>query len=330
VDAHNVVPVWAASNKQEYAARTIRSKIHARVPEFLHEFPPLKNMNEIEGYSDILKDWRDKMGQIDWDATWKFVKDNVDATVGEVDWVLPGEIHAKKKLTEFVQKRLGKYATDRNDPNRDAQSNLSPYLHYGHLSPQRAALEAKKYSKSSKAGYDAFFEELVIRRELADNFCHYNKDYDNFDGFPSWAKESLTLHARDKREHVYTYEQFEAAKTHDELWNAAQSQMVNKGKMHGFMRMYWAKKILEWSASPQEAMKIAVRLNDRFELDGRDPNGYVGCAWSIGGVHDQGWAERAVFGKVRYMNFAGCKRKFDVAGYIQKHVSKGGIAKFLK
>lgn len=165
-------------------------------------------------------------------------------------------------------------------------------------------------------------EELIVRRELADNFCLYNLKYDLYDGFPNWAKETLAAHAKDKREYVYTVRQFERTQTHDDLWNAAQLEMVQTGKMHGYMRMYWAKKILEWSASPRVAIKTALYLNDKYELDGRDPNGYAGVAWSIGGVHDRAWFERPVFGKIRYMNYNGCKSKFDVKKYIASFVKK--------
>jgi deoxyribodipyrimidine photo-lyase len=164
----------------------------------------------------------------------------------------------------------------------------------------------------------------VVRRELAENFCFYNPNYDSFDGIKNWAKETLSAHRSDVREYLYTEEQFERAETHDPLWNAAQLEMVKTGKMHGYMRMYWAKKILEWTASPEEAIAIALKLNDRYELDGRDPNGFVGVLWSIGGIHDRAWSNRPVFGKIRYMNYNGCKRKFDVKTYIEKHI--GGTA----
>ena len=157
-----------------------------------------------------------------------------------------------------------------------------------------------------------------MRRELSDNYCYYNTKYDSFDGFPDWAKKTLNEHGKDKREYVYSIEEFEKANTHEDLWNAAQQQLVKTGKLHGYMRMYWAKKILEWSESPEEALRISIYLNDKYELDGRDPNGYVGCAWSIGGVHDRAWTERSVYGKIRYMNYNGCKRKFDVESYIKK------------
>ena len=166
---------------------------------------------------------------------------------------------------------------------------------------------------------ESFFEELVVRRELADNFCWYSPKYDTLEGQKyDWARDTLRDHANDKRDRVYTLEQFEQGKTHDKLWNAAQLELVHGGKMHGFMRMYWAKKILEWTASPEQALEFAIHLNDKYSLDGRDPSGYVGCAWSIVGVHDQGWKERAVFGKIRYMAYSGCEKKFKIPDYIAR------------
>ena len=207
------------------------------------------------------------------------------------------------------------YSTLRNDPNESGQSNLSPYLHFGQLSAQRVAIEVMK-SPASDEDKSAFLEELIVRRELSDNFCFYNPHYDATEGFPNWAKETHRIHSDDKREHTYALKEFEQGKTHDPLWNAAQMELVITGKMHGYMRMYWAKKILEWTSNPEEAMRFSIYLNDKYSLDGRDPNGYAGIAWSIGGVHDRAWGERSVFGKIRYMNYNGCKRKFDVAKYI--------------
>lgn len=191
---------------------------------------------------------------------------------------------------------------------------MSPYLHFGQISAQRVALEVR--AKTDKA--DEFLEELLLRRELADNFCHYNQNYDNPDGFPDWARKTIAEHRRDPRTYLYSLEQLEQAETHDALWNAAQMEMVKTQKMHGYLRMYWAKKILEWSESAEQAMAYAILLNDKYSLDGRDPNGYTGIAWSIGGVHDRAWGERAVFGKIRYMSYEGCRRKFDVERYIQR------------
>ncbi len=217
----------------------------------------------------------------------------------------------------FLQDGLERFHTDRNDPLADGQSGLSPWLHFGHLAPQRAAMEALKAAPETE-GTKAFIEELVVRRELSDNFCLYGEDYDSVKSFPDWAKKTLDEHRKDEREHLYDLKEFEESKTQDELWNAAQTEMVKTGKMHGYMRMYWAKKILEWSPSPEKAIKTAIPLNDRYEMDGRDPNGYAGIAWSIGGVHDRAWPERPVYGKIRYMNAAGSRRKFDVDAYFRR------------
>jgi deoxyribodipyrimidine photo-lyase len=304
VDAHNIIPCWAASAKQEFAAYTIRPKIRRAFPEFLEEFPKLKK-HPVS--------WQGKITKTDWSGIQKTL--NVES-IPEVDWIKPGEKQAVRMLKIFLEKKLPSYAITRNDPAVDGQSNLSPYLHFGQLSARRVALDVEN-AADDKASRDAFLEELIVRRELADNFCFYNNNYDNFRGFPAWAQKTLNEHRRDRRIFLYTSEQFELAQTHDELWNAAQMEMVKRGKMHGYMRMYWAKKILEWTESPEKAMEIAVYLNDRYELDGRDPNGYAGIAWSIGGVHDRAWNERPIFGKIRYMSYNGCRSKFDVKKYIQ-------------
>jgi deoxyribodipyrimidine photo-lyase len=306
VDSHNLIPCWAASPKQEFAAYTFRPKVKRQLSAFMDPFPPLKT----HPFS-----WKMKGKRTDWDAARKSLK--VDTSVPVVGWIGPGEDAAHKMLRRFIQNKLEGYATKRNDPNLDALSNLSPYLHFGQISAQRVALEVRR-TDVPREDEEAFLEELIVRRELADNFCYYNKDYDSFRGFPDWAQKTLNEHRRDKREYVYSLAQFENARTHDELWNAAQIEMVRSGKMHGYMRMYWAKKILEWTQIPEEAQKIAIALNDKYELDGRDPNGYTGIAWSVGGVHDRAWFSRPIFGKVRYMSFGGAKSKFDVNAYITK------------
>ncbi len=242
---------------------------------------------------------------------------NVDRKVFEVDWIKPGEKAANQVLNDFIEHKLVLYDANRNDPNIDGQSNLSPYLHFGHISAQRVSLEIQKKSTSASE-QEEFLEELIVRRELSDNFCFYNENYDNFKGFPDWAKKTLNEHRHDRREYIYSLDQFEKAQTHDDLWNAAQKEMVKSGKTHGYMRMYWAKKILEWTEGPEEALKIAIFLNDKYELDGRDPNGYVGIAWSIGGVHDRAWFPKPIFGKIRYMSYKGAQSKFDVKAYIKK------------
>ncbi|KAH6771846.1 photolyase 1 [Perilla frutescens var. hirtella] len=311
VDAHNVVPVWVASDKLEYGARTIRGKINKRLPEYLIDFPELTSPT---------KKWASSSNFIDWENLIANVI-RQGAEVPELEWCEPGEEAALEVLmgekNGFLKARLKNYASDRNNPLKPkALSGLSPYLHFGQISTQRCALEAQKVQKLNTKAVDVFLEELIVRRELADNFCFYQPHYDSLEGAWEWARKTLMEHASDKREHTYTREQLEKAQTADPLWNASQLEMVHYGKMHGFMRMYWAKKILEWTGGPEEALATSLYLNDKYQIDGRDPNGYVGCMWSICGVHDQGWKERPVFGKIRYMNYAGCKRKFDVDGYI--------------
>ncbi|XP_062848959.1 CPD photolyase [Trichomycterus rosablanca] len=311
VDAHNVVPCWEASNKLEYGARTIRGKIHKLVPKFLTEFPLLDTHPHPSKKTAKKVDWEKVMSSLE-----------VDRSLGEVSWAQPGAAAGMAMLESFIDQRLGIFAAQRNDPNAEALSQLSPWFHSGQLSTQRALLAVQRWGKRHSDSVSSFTEELLVRRELADNFCYYNENYDNIQGAYDWAKTTLKIHAKDPRQYVYTRKQLEDSKTHDPLWNAAQRQLRIEGKLHGFMRMYWAKKILEWTASPEEALEIALYFNDHFALDGCDPNGYVGCMWSICGIHDQGWAERAIFGKVRYMNYAGCKRKFDVAKFESKYAVK--------
>ncbi len=306
VDAHNIVPCWLASDKQEFAARTFRPKVISRLDDFLTDLPNPAKQTSPEGIESTRFDSRSVFSDLP-----------IDSGVAEVDWIEPGEDKARAVLKRFIKNRLSDYAEDRNDPNADVLSDLSPYLHFGQISAQRVALEIAA-SNAPKESRDAFIEELIVRRELSDNFCYYNDVYDSIDGFPDWAKRTLDEHRGDLREYLYSRDELEFAETHDQLWNAAQIEMVRRGKMHGYMRMYWAKKILEWTGSPEDALAATIYLNDRYELDGRDPNGYVGAAWSIGGVHDRAWQERPVYGKIRYMNYSGCRRKFDVDAYIER------------
>ncbi|XP_067898490.1 CPD photolyase isoform X2 [Heterodontus francisci] len=311
VDAHNIVPCWVASDKQEYSARTIRKKIHDKLPQFLTDFPAVVQ----HPYTSPLK-----AQLIDWDAAYASLQ--VDRTVKEVDWAKPGTAAGLTRLESFIKEQLKHFSTDRNNPNKAALSNMSPWFHFGQISVQRVILEIKKYHSKFKDSVDSYIEEAVVRRELADNFCFYNNQYDKIEGASAWAQNTLKMHSKDQRSHLYTLKQLEDGRTHDPLWNAAQLQMVHEGKMHGFLRMYWAKKILEWTTSPEEALQFSIYLNDRYQLDGRDPNGYAGCMWSICGIHDQGWAERPVFGKIRYMNYNGCKRKFDIGQFERKYNHK--------
>lgn len=321
VDAHNVVPCWEASQKQEYAAHTFRPKFYRLLPEFLTEYPELEaniefpeipsNSGKSETFPKVQKN---TIGTLLPEA---FLKENADF-LPDPEFFEAGETAARKVMDDFLTNKLNSYSALRNDPTKNAVSNLSPYLHFGQISAQRVALEVGK-TESDLESKEAFLDELLVRKELADNFCYFNPFYDSFDGFPEWAKKTLDSHRNDQRDQIYTPEELEAGKTYDPLWNASQMELLSRGKMHGYMRMYWAKKILEWSESPEKALETAIYLNDRYELDGRDPNGYTGIAWSIGGIHDRAWKEREIFGKIRYMSYEGSKRKFDINSYIAKY-----------
>jgi deoxyribodipyrimidine photo-lyase len=320
VDAHNIVPVWRASEKAEFAARTIRPKITALLPHFLTDFPQVRAQEEQQA-EEVVKKVKGEVGwkgkKVDWDTLMKKVQ--MDATVKEVVWIRAGEAAADEALHEFIEHRLENYDTDRNDPTKNGQSNLSPYLHFGQLSAQRVALEVSQAAdrdKKLRKSADAFLEELIIRRELSDNFCFYTPGYNTPKAWPKWAKATLDAHRDDPREHLYSIDELEHAQTEDPAWNAAQRELLERGKIHGYMRMYWAKKILEWSKTPDQALHTAIYLNDKYLLDGRDPNGYVGIQWSIAGLHDRPWFERPIFGTIRYMNYNGLKRKFDIGKYL--------------
>jgi len=305
VDTHNIVPCLVASNKQEFAAYTIRPKINKLLDDFLTDIPHIKPnpKNQIE------------FEKIDWGKIYSGLE--VNKEVKPVSGFQSGEDEAFTVLNEFINNKFQGYSENRNDPTIDALSNLSPYLHFGQISSQRVGLIIKQLFPNHPSS-EAFLEELIVRKELSDNFCYFNPNYDNFNGFPDWAKTTLNQHRNDKRQFIYSEQELEYSKTHDDLWNAAQSEMVITGKMHGYLRMYWAKKILEWTETPEDALRIAIYLNDKYELDGRDPNGYTGCAWSIGGVHDRPWFESEIFGKIRFMNRSGAERKFDVKKYIYR------------
>ena len=307
VDAHNIVPCWEASPKQEFGAYTLRPKLHRRLPEFTESFPELLR-HPFGRPVESVNDWR---------RVWRNLALPEPSAPG-YRWPA-GPVAALGALRRFLAEGLEHYGESRNDPAREGQSDLSPYLHFGQLAAQRVFLEVLQ-AGSLQDSHAAFLEELVVRRELADNFCFYNENYDNSKGFPAWSRETLEKHRDDRRPYRYDTDALAGALTHDPAWNAAQRQMLQTGKMHGYMRMYWAKKILEWSADPDTAMQAAITLNNRYSLDGRDPNGYAGIAWSIGGVHDRPWGERPIFGKIRYMNYAGLTRKFkNLNAYITRY-----------
>jgi deoxyribodipyrimidine photo-lyase len=307
VDSHNICPCRRISFKQEYGAYHLRKKIEPLLTRYLTDHPSLESV--LEGVTSYLQ------------GEELFVSHRVELDrIGSTSLpLLPGFKEGMIKLTQFLQNRWESYDEERNNPAIQGQSGLSPYLHFGQISPQTVAWEALKREGTFPSLKGSFFDELIVRRELSDNFCWYNHQYDRVSAFPAWARMSLNEHREDRREFLYSLEEWEEGRTHDKLWNGAQFELVHKGKMHGYMRMYWAKKILQWSPSYDAAWEWALYLNDKYSLDGQDPNGYAGCAWAIGGLHDRAWQERGVFGKIRYMNDKGCRRKFDVDLYIKEN-----------
>lgn len=307
VDADVVVPTRLLA-KEHYAARTIRPRIREQLDLYLKPITRRKPKRV----------WRAPVKLACTPLQSEWLRDlHLDRSVGAVPGLRGGSSAARRALRSFVRNRLPGYASNRNHPELDGTSRLSPFLHFGHIGPRTVALavQAAAAPEQDKA---SFLEEFIVRRELAVNFVHFNPRYDTLACCEPWARKTLDAHARDERRYVYTREQLRDAETHDPLWNAAQKQMLLSGWMHGYVRMYWAKKILEWSPSPAEAFDAAVSLNDRFELDGRDPNGYAGVAWAIGGKHDRAWPERPIFGKIRYMSFDSTSRKFASKAFMQQ------------
>jgi deoxyribodipyrimidine photo-lyase len=306
VDADVIVPSKLLL-KEQYGAYTARPVIRRLLPEFLQpvgntrakvDWRPPRRMKSLMSDADITEAWE------------------LDRSVAPVNNIVGGTDQALKRLKNFIRNELANYLVDRNKPEHDGTSHLSAYLHFGHVGPHTVALAVQK-ADAPQAAKEAFLEQLIVRRELAINFVRFNPDYDNFESGTPWAHQSLAEHAADPRK-IYSERQLEDAQTHDPLWNASQMQMVKTGFMHNYMRMYWAKKILEWSKTPARAYQMAVYLNDKYELDGRDPNGYAGIAWAIVGKHDRPWFERPIFGKIRYMSFNSTSKKFDSESYIRQ------------
>jgi deoxyribodipyrimidine photo-lyase len=312
VDADVVVPSKLIETAQ-YGAYTIRPRLYRILPEFLvpYENPTVevawqrgKEFLADSPREDMTLGWRD-----------------LDRSVRPVQAWTGGHHAAMKRLRHFATRLLKNYERDRNRPEVDGTSALSPYLHFGHIGPvtiARAVDAAVKKDASLQAARDGYINELIAWRELAVNFVKYTPNYDSAECAEDWAKKTIEDHARDERERLYSLKQLEAGETYDELWNAAQTQMVEHGWMHNYLRMYWAKKVLEWTPDVKTAVKWAIYLNDKYELDGRDPNGYAGIAWSMLGKFDRAWGERPVFGKIRYMSGASTGKKFDSKLYVEQ------------
>jgi len=310
VDADVIVPSKLLE-KAQYAAHTIRPRLQAQLKMYL---VPSENPQAHLA-------WKKPAGLISLDPAADITEGwQLDRSVSPVPNWRGGTFEAFRLLRDFVEHKLRGYGTQRNKPEVDHTSRLSPYLHFGHISPITVALAVEK-SDAPKADKEAFLNQIVTWRELSVNLVRFNPNYDNFECAEPWAHRTLAKHARDLRPVLYTEKQLEDAETHDPLWNAAQMQMVNTGWMHNYVRMYWAKKILEWSRTSAEAHRVAVYLNDKYELDGRDPNGYAGIAWAIVGKFDRPWFERPIFGQIRYMSGESTGKKFDSKKYIQQNLS---------
>jgi len=307
--SNTVVPVAAASQKEEYAAYTIRKKINDVRDRYL-EIWELPELNQRGGkYSRIPDNFSNEdkfLASLGIPAETPKLKTGIKG----------GPAAADRMLENFIAGKLSQYE-QRNDPDLNIQSGLGPYLHFGNISPREIALRVMDSSCRQNI-IEEFLEELIVRRELSHNFVYYNKNYDKFpDCLPDWAAKTLKAQSQDRRNYLYSPEEFEQAETHDKYWNAAQLELTYTGKMQNYMRMYWGKKILEWSAEPGSAFSTALYLNNKYALDGRDPNSYAGVAWCFG-KHDRAWQERPIYGKVRYMNRRGLERKFKMKDYLER------------
>ena len=308
VEGDVVVPVECASDKREWAARTIRKKINDRVDAFTQTLSATSlgvSAGDLSVKGDFdLCNWGHVLDKLD-----------IDKDVAPVERFKPGTAAARAKLTGFLRSGLVGYAEDRNDPADSKASELSPYLHFGQISPVEIATKVRRAEAPSSADKESFLEELIVRRELACNFVNFTRNYDSYDCLPEWARRTLQEHKSDVRPTVYTRRQLEAADTDDPYWNAAMQEMKKTGYMHNYMRMYWGKKIIEWTNTPRYVYSTALYLNNKYFLDGRDPNSYANVAWLFG-LHDRAWTERRVFGKIRYMSASGLERKFDIDRYV--------------
>lgn len=348
VEGDVLFPVHQVASKSAYGAQIIRRSIYKMLPFAELDVYPFPEVETVFSYQTeiSLQNTISDMSVVSFEELkesslllLKLQKElgKYDPSVGSATPYKGGYSKALQHLRTFIEERLEIFQTGRNNPALDCQSNLSPYLHFGQISIRQvldkviASLEMSpedffsivlSYKPGSHPdkkvnGALELFEEAIVRRELSFNLCRFNNNYDHYSIIPEWARRTLQEHTRDYRPYIYTVDQLEHAKTHDPYWNAAQMEMIKTGKMHGYMRMYWGKKIIEWSAEPEEAFKIALYLNNKYELDGRDPNGFAGVGWCFG-LHDRAWAPFPIFGKVRTMTAAGLERKFDMKKYIER------------
>lgn len=312
VDGNGIVPLGAIPGEQ-YGAYTIRPRIRRLLPAHLRPIPE----------PEVRRQWLGLRADVPATAVSVGTIDALIATSAIDHGVRPSPIYrggageARARLARFVAGPLRDYAAARNEPGKDGTSRLSPYLHFGQIAPQEVALAVREAAGAAAEHREAFLEELIVRRELAFNFCRYNPHHRSLEAVPDWARRTLARHTKDPRPHAYTMEEFEAATTHDDLWNAIQAELLATGLMFGYYRMYWGKKIIEWSPSPEEAQRTMIALHEKYALDGRDSNTYANILWCFG-KHDRPWPERPILGKVRYMSRAGTETKTDVAGYLAR------------
>lgn len=303
VDAHNIVPCWIVSKKRISNYDTFRARIISLLMKFLIDYPLLMKIN---------RSWSGDKSIVDWKLALDHLK--IDRTVEEVKRLESGEIAAQQVLTNFLSNRLPTYDKNITDPVSRGQSELSPYLHFGQISSQSVALKVIR-SDAPKPAKDKYLDQLIGKKELSDNFCLHTPEYDTVGAFPEWARRSLNDHRSDPREHVYSLEQLKNAQTHDPVWNAAQTELVKSGIIHGALRSYWAEKILEWTPSPEDAFEIALYLNDRYELDGGDPNGYTGIAMVIGGLFGRPWGSKDIIGKIQGLTYTEMRLNYNIHAY---------------
>lgn len=310
VDARNSVPVWEVLDKQAYAASSIRARLVPLLLKYFTDYPQVFRNNFQHKYP--YPDFKQIVKQL-----------NLDTIKINPHYPASGTKAARLKLVEFLKTKAIKYEKNKNNPLLTATSGLSAYLHFGQISSLRVLLEYKKAFPETnifdkKIYSQSFLDEIIVRKELAENYCYYNENYDNLKGAAIWARNELERHKVDERAYLYSFADLENAETHDELWNTCQKQLEITGYMPGYLRMYWAKKVLEWTKSPDEALAFTIKLNDYYSLDGRDPNGYAGIQWAITGLHDHPWQSRKIFGEIRYMSQQACARQFNIEAYIKQ------------
>ncbi len=300
VESSCIVPI-SRFEKREYAAYSLRPKIMRMLPQYLAPMQPVRVKHR---YAERARVAFSPVG-----IQRMVAACDIDHSVKPSLSIRGGVLEAERRLAHFVKHNIARYAAQRNEPSKHATSCLSPYLHFGHISPHEVAIATRSEP--------AFQEELIVRRELAHNFARFSEDPRSLKSLPEWAQATLLKHAAGKRPHVYDRDQFAGAETHDELWNACQREMLLDGVIHGYYRMYWGKKIIEWSATCADALETMLYIHDRWALDGRDPNTYANVLWCFG-LHDRPWQERPVFGMIRYMTLEGMRRKTDTEAYINE------------